>query len=114
MPAHQEALSRITEKGRVDLSSYFDREIIETGYVLSESKFGYNRIICYILEVEGDIIGSYLALNISVLEKVRYNITEGPIKPMATFTDLEPGDFGESFFGVGKERDTAPFNPVKD
>jgi hypothetical protein len=47
--------------GHVDLASFLDREVIETGYILQEKTTTYNQIVGYILESDHKIIGGYLA-----------------------------------------------------
>ncbi|KOR90187.1 DUF4830 domain-containing protein [Paenibacillus solani] len=53
----------IEELGQVDLAPYFDKEVIETGYILQEKTMTYNKIVGYILESDDEIIGGYLEFN---------------------------------------------------
>lgn len=62
-------MQEVKTKGKVDLGSYTDQEIIETGYVLREFKPDYNQIIAYIFESGGSIVGSYLVNNQLSMDK---------------------------------------------
>lgn len=53
----------IEESGHVDLTPYYDKEVIETGYILQEKTMTYNKIVGYILESDDEIIGGYLEFN---------------------------------------------------
>ncbi|KOP67459.1 hypothetical protein AMS62_21090 [Bacillus sp. FJAT-18019] len=53
----------IEEFGQVDLTPYYDKEVIETGYILQEKTKTYNKIVGYILESGDEIIGGYLEFN---------------------------------------------------
>lgn len=53
----------IEESGQVDLTPYYDKEVIETGYILQERTVTYNKIVGYILESGDEIIGGYLEFN---------------------------------------------------
>lgn len=56
-------LNDIEELGEVDLTPYYDKEVIETGYILQEKTVTYNKIVGYILESGDEIIGGYLEFN---------------------------------------------------
>lgn len=53
----------IKELGQVDMTPYYDKEVIETGYILQEKTVTYNKIVGYILESGDEIIGGYLEFN---------------------------------------------------
>jgi hypothetical protein len=79
----------IKKEGNFDLKPYFNKEVIETGYILNESFINYNEVIFYILESEGNIIGGYLKFNNEVLEGSIYKLIDGKTLPIMNRQEIK-------------------------
>ncbi len=76
---YKEHMNTIRTDGQIDLTPFFDKEVIETGYILNEKTDHYNQIVSYILESGEEIIGGYLEYNNEVEQsdgKIRIEVGE--------------------------------------
>ncbi|MGG3279937.1 DUF4830 domain-containing protein [Paenibacillus solani] len=86
-------LNDIEESGQVDLTLYYDKEVIETGYILQEKTVTYNKIVGYILESGDEIIGGYLEFNHEAeQEDGTLEIDQTEISPMLHRKELGSND----------------------
>jgi len=86
-------LNDIEESGQVDLTPYYDKEVIETGYILQERTMTYNKIVGYILESGDEIIGGYLEFNHEAEhEDGTLEIDQTEISPMLHRKELGSND----------------------
>ncbi|MHA0858495.1 DUF4830 domain-containing protein [Paenibacillus sp. CMAA1364] len=67
--SYEEHVNTIRSQGKVDLTPFLDKEVLETGYILNEKTDHYNQIVGYILESGEEIIGSYLEFNHEIEQK---------------------------------------------
>ncbi|GIO63705.1 DUF4830 domain-containing protein [Paenibacillus cineris] len=68
LQSYKDHVDTIRTEGNIDLAPFFNKEVVETGYILKENTDLYNQIVAYILESEGKVIGGYLDFNHEVLQ----------------------------------------------
>ncbi|MEK4980014.1 DUF4830 domain-containing protein [Bacillus sp. FSL K6-6540] len=89
LPSYQKHVKDLKDLGHVDLASFLDREVIETGYILQEKTTTYNQIVGYILESDHEIIGGYLVFNDELEQKDgTFTIDQSEMNPMLHRKDL--------------------------
>lgn len=83
-----EQVSTIRKYTKVDVTSYLDKDVIVTGYILKGTTNQYNQIVGYLIESEEKVIGGYLQYNRVFVEEGKLQVVPGEMTPMYNYSNI--------------------------